>query len=92
MGEFANRAWVKMLAWRTAALILVLNFWLSTMSPARGSWHRRGGLRLITPMIAALIGLLGWITFFGGRALPIGIGRRVRSWRQIFPSRFIDAS
>ena len=73
MGEFANRAWVKMLAWATAALILVLNFWL--VYDVAGAWIVASPWRiaLITPMIAALIGLLGWITFFGGRALPIGI-------------------
>ena len=32
MGAFANRAWVQVLAWLTAALIVVLNVWLVMLS------------------------------------------------------------
>jgi manganese transport protein len=73
MGEFANRAWVKLLAWSTAALILVLNFWL--VYDVAGGWIMASPWRiaLITPVMAALIGLLAWITFFGGRARPAGL-------------------
>ncbi len=73
MGEFANRAWVKLLAWSIAALILVLNFWL--VYDVAGGWIVASPWRiaLITPMMAALIGLLAWITFFGGHARPAGL-------------------
>jgi manganese transport protein len=67
MGSFANRAWVKTLAWATAAVILGLNLWLvvDQMTP----WvvaHPLGGL-LLMPPLAAVLGLLGWITFAGAR-------------------------
>jgi manganese transport protein len=67
MGSFANRAWVKTLAWSTAAVILGLNLWLvvDQMTP----WvvaHPLGGL-LLTPALAAVLALLGWITFAGAR-------------------------
>jgi manganese transport protein len=44
MGAFANRAWLKVLAWATAAVILVLNVWLMGMAvrdwlEAAGSWR-----------------------------------------------------
>jgi len=67
MGSFANRAWVKTLAWSTAAVILGLNLWLvvDQMTP----WvvaHPLGGLLLI-PVLAGVFALLGWITFAGAR-------------------------
>jgi manganese transport protein len=67
MGSFANRAWVKTLAWATAAVILGLNLWLvaDQMTP----WvvaHPLGGL-LLMPGLAAVLALLGWITFAGAR-------------------------
>ena len=36
MGEFANRAWVKILAWITAVMILALNIWLAY--DTAGAW------------------------------------------------------
>ncbi len=67
MGAFANRPWVKTLAWATAAVILGLNLWLvaDQMTP----WvvaHPLGGL-LLVPVVAAILTLLGWITFAGAR-------------------------
>src|SRR5579862_263047 len=67
MGAFANRPWVKTLAWATAAVILGLNLWLvaDQMTP----WvvaHPLGGL-LLMPVLAAILALLGWITFAGAR-------------------------
>ena len=41
MGEFANRAWVKTLAWSAAAVILGLNFWLAGGSVGRRGWSAR---------------------------------------------------
>jgi Mn2+/Fe2+ NRAMP family transporter len=32
MGEFANAAWLKLLAWITAVLIAVLNVWLLALA------------------------------------------------------------
>ena len=64
MGEFANRLWVKLLAWSTAALILVLNVrlaylsldeWISS-STSHWLWL------LLIPPLSALSLLLAWIT------------------------------
>ena len=65
MGSFANRGWVKLLAWTCAAVILGLNFWLA--GQAVGDWMRNAGpwrtvIRLVTiPSAAALALLLLWI-------------------------------
>ncbi len=70
MGEFANRGWVKALAWATAAVILGLNFWLVVQQTA--PWvkaHPWFGAAL-APALAAILLLLGWVTFAGGRARP----------------------
>jgi manganese transport protein len=65
MGEFANRYWVKALAWSVAFVILGLNFWYagSVLIPwmAAALWHAL----LVGPAILAILGLLGWITFAG---------------------------
>ena len=70
MGEFANRTWVKALAWSAAVLILALNFWLAAIDA--GPWLVASAWRmlLIGPLIAGLIALLGWITFFRPRPIP----------------------
>jgi manganese transport protein len=65
MGEFANRAWVRALAWAAAALIIVLNLWLvtTTIGPwmAASAWHALvAGLPII-----AVLALLGRVTFAG---------------------------
>jgi manganese transport protein len=67
MGALANRAWVQVLAWLTAALIVVLNVWLATLSvrdwlnDATG-W--RGLLELaLVPILTGLAFLLLWVTF-----------------------------
>ncbi len=66
MGEFANRVWVKVLSWSVAAVILGLNFWYagSLLIPwmAAAVWHTL----LVGPVVVAIVGLLGWITFKGG--------------------------
>ena len=41
MGEFANRLWVTVLAWITAAIIVALNVWLLVAGRCRMDW--RGG-------------------------------------------------
>ncbi len=67
MGALANRAWVRFLAWLTAALILVLNIWLATISVRdwvrdAGSWRSWLELGLI-PILTGLAFLLLWVTF-----------------------------
>jgi manganese transport protein len=65
MGSFANRAWVKLLAWSCAAVILGLNFWLAGQAILdwmrnAGPWHT--AIRLVTiPTAAAITLLLLWI-------------------------------
>jgi|GraSoiStandDraft_32_1057276.scaffolds.fasta_scaffold12401_2 manganese transport protein len=65
MGEFASRAWLKVLAWGAAALIVVLNFWLAGIEVvpwmAAAPWR----MALLAPALLALVALLAWITFFG---------------------------
>lgn len=66
MGEFANAGWVKLLAWITAAVILILNFWLvgQEVVPwiAQGGWHWLG-----VPVLAAVILLLGYVVLAPAR-------------------------
>jgi manganese transport protein len=67
MGTLANRLWVRVLAWLTAALIVILNVWLATLSVRdwthdAGSW--RGPLELgLIPILTGLAFLLFWVTF-----------------------------
>ncbi|HLW75503.1 MAG TPA: Nramp family divalent metal transporter [Bryobacteraceae bacterium] len=63
MGEFANRGWVKALAWTTAAIILGLNFWL--IGSATGAWISAAAwhVAIVAPLILAMLALLGWVTF-----------------------------
>jgi manganese transport protein len=69
MGEFANRAWVRYLAWGAAALIVALNLWLvaDTVGPWIGetAWHAW----VAGPPILAVLALLAKITF-GGTEMP----------------------
>jgi manganese transport protein len=67
MGAFANRAWVKVLAWLAAALILALNVWLVILSTRdwlndAAAWRGRLELGLI-PILTGLALLLLWVTF-----------------------------
>jgi len=67
MGVLANRAWVRALAWLTAALIVVLNVWLVMLSVRdwsndSGAWRGRLELALI-PILTGLALLLFWVTF-----------------------------
>ena len=70
MGEFANRPWVRYLAWSTAALIVALNLWLvaDTVGPwiMESAWH--AGLAI--PPILAIVALLGKVTF-GATRMPV---------------------
>jgi len=65
MGEFANRAWVNVLSWTVAAVILGLNFWYvgGVIVPwmAASAWRAL----LVGPLILAILALLSWISFAG---------------------------
>jgi manganese transport protein len=67
MGALANRVWVRVLAWMTAALIVVLNVWLVVLSvrdwtSEAGVWRVRLELGLL-PILTGLALLLLWVTF-----------------------------
>ncbi len=67
MGSFANRAWVKILAWTTAALIVAMNLWL--VEQAIGAWlagasAARSWLWIAAlPIALGLLLLMLWVTF-----------------------------
>ncbi len=67
MGEFASRLWVQVLAWSVSVVILALNFWYAgtiLMPWAKSAaWHAL----VAGPVVLAIVGLLGWITFAGER-------------------------
>ena len=69
MGGFANRAWVRALAWSAAAVIIALNLWLvaTTIGPwmAEAAWHAL----VAGPPIMAILALLAYVTF-GATAVP----------------------
>jgi len=68
MGSFANRAWVRVLAWSAASVIIALNLWLvaTTVGPwmAESAWHAL----LVGPPVLAILGLLVFVTFGGTTA------------------------
>jgi manganese transport protein len=67
MGSFANKFWVKALAWVTAGIIVVLN--LNLVFETAGEWLRLAGSNrglvwlAIGPLGALLLGLLAWVSF-----------------------------
>jgi manganese transport protein len=67
MGTFANRIWVRVLAWSAAAIILSLDIWLVTLTlrdwlTASGRW--RVWLELgLAPVLILLSLLLAWVIF-----------------------------
>jgi manganese transport protein len=71
MGEFANRNWVKVLAWTVASIILGLNFWL--VSDAAIPWVQAAPWRLavVIPVGLFMLGLLGWVTFAKHLPMPV---------------------
>jgi len=79
MGEFANRSWVRTLAWLTAAIIIGLNAMLAKQAIGQwldvaGSW-RPIVFAVTIPLSIGLAGLLGWMLL----APWIGAGRRGRA-------------
>ena len=82
MGEFANRAWVRVLAWVTAAVIVALNFWL--VGSALGPWLVEAAWRIwvVGPVLVAIAALLARIAFFDVPDpvhIPAADGARVAS-------------
>ncbi len=67
MGEFANALWVRVLAWTCAIIIVSLNAWLifaNTADFVEGApQHRLLILGITIPVCAALLVLLGVVTF-----------------------------
>jgi manganese transport protein len=67
MGQFANRLWLKILAWSAAALILSLDIWLVVITVGEwleGAGRWRGWLELLlVPLLIGLTLLLAWIIF-----------------------------
>ncbi len=63
MGEFANKSWVKILAWVVAGVILGLNFWL--VSDTALPWVRESFWHAVfaIPFGLVLLFLLGWVAF-----------------------------
>ena len=66
MGEFANKAWVLVLAWVTAAIIIALNVRLAGMAisdwlAAAGAWKTAVWIAVI-PISAGFLLLLMWVT------------------------------
>jgi len=65
MGQFANRTWLRVLAWSTAALILVLNVWLMATSVRdwiEGAGRWRGWLEFgLALLLTGLVVLLAWV-------------------------------
>ena len=67
MGSFANAAWIRVLAWTTASVIVGLNFWLA--ATAIGEWLASAGewrslVWLVTvPATVVLMLLLAWVAF-----------------------------
>ncbi len=65
MGEFANKFWVTILAWITAAVILVLNIWLIGQSVsdwlAAAGGYRPYVLLLVVPVFVVVGALMLWV-------------------------------
>jgi manganese transport protein len=69
MGPFANRPWVNILAWSSAALIVSLN--LRLVANLAGPWVQESAWRVwvAAPLALVLMGLLAWVTF--AKPLPM---------------------
>jgi manganese transport protein len=79
MGDFANAAWLKLLAWASAALILVLNFWL--VYDATRSWVTAAAWHALVaaPLLALVLLLLGWTFFAPMRPHPGAEATRIET-------------
>lgn len=77
MGKFVSPGWLKILAWLSTALIVVLNAWLVQQS--LGPWLQEGGplhaaLQLLTYLLGGMV--LGFLLWIG--VSPLGNGERKR--------------
>jgi manganese transport protein len=67
MGSFANAAWVRMLAWITAAIVIGLNAWLAAEAIGDGLANAGAWKPLIwvlaVPASVSLVLLLAWMVF-----------------------------
>lgn len=67
MGSFANKAWVRILAWTTAIIIVALNIRLVITTV--GNWLESAGewrwliVLFVIPVAGLLLFLLGWVAF-----------------------------
>ena len=79
MGPFANPVWVKVLAWATAALIIVLNAWLAeqTFEEWLSGGHRTLVELLLGPVMLGVSLLLAWVILEPW--LPAELRRRGRA-------------
>jgi manganese transport protein len=82
MGRFANRRWVRILAWGCAALITGLNTWLFFQSVNDWAANRPWVWFVAIPSVCVLGWLLLWITFQPS----------VYQWRKRFLSGALGAS
>jgi manganese transport protein len=62
MGEFANAAWVKVLAWSAAALIVALNLWLVLNEAIPFVREAPWRLWIVGPVGIAIAALLAYVT------------------------------
>jgi len=74
MGQFANGLWLQLLAWAAAAVILVLDLWLVTIT-IRDWLQNAGGYRIwlevvLFPILIGLAVLLFWIGFYPRAGRP----------------------
>jgi manganese transport protein len=83
MGSFANRIWVQVLAYLTAAIIVGLNIRLAWMTLEE--WIENAGpwrpvmIGVVVPLVLGLVVLLGYVTLY-----PY-VGRRKSPQAQSFP-------
>jgi manganese transport protein len=93
MGTFANRGWVRVLAWSAAVVILSLDIWLVKMTI--GDWLSASGrsrfwLELgLAPILIMLSLLLAWIIF--QPVLPLWLRRFGSSPIGLFPIELSQA-
>ncbi len=80
MGVFANNAWIKLLAWIIAAIIVLLN--MKLVYDELSGWLGGGPawtFVLAVPPLAAVLGILAWVSFApvfrAGRAWESGVMR-----------------
>src|SRR5579883_1045183 len=86
MGDFASGAWLKLLAWSSAILILALNFWL--VYDATRSWVTEAAWHALAaaPLLGLALLLLGWTLFAPMRPHPGSETTRVEAAGAAIPT------